>query len=80
MIKCTIEIKEVSGKGIYINMIPSQTEATQQEIRAASCLDMTVKAVGLYLIKKTGEGQLIEGKDVVVVQQIFQEQIRKFES
>ena len=80
MIKCTIEIKEIAGQCVYINMIPDQTDATQQEIRAASCLDMTIKAVGQYLMAKTGSGQLIEGKDVGVVQRIFQDQIKKFES
>jgi murein endopeptidase len=45
MIKCTIEIKGIPGKCVCINMIPDQADATQQEIRAASCLDMTIKAV-----------------------------------
>jgi len=80
MIKCTIEIKEIPGKCVYINMIPDQADATQQEIRTASCLDMTIKAVGQYLMAKTGSGQSIEGKDVGVVQMIFQDQIKKFES
>ena len=80
MITCTLTIKEVPGKGYYVDMVPDQSTATPKELRAAKCLDVAIQAVAEYLMSKGERGEMVEGKDLSVVQKITAQKIKDFES
>ena len=57
-----------------------EAAATPNEMRAAKCLDVTIQAVAQYLMSKGERGEMIEGKDLGIVQNIAAQKIREFES
>lgn len=80
MIKCTIEIVEVPGKGFRIDMQPDESQATMKEIFVASCIDQALQPVFQYLMKKGERSEMIEAADAEAVQKLVEEKIRKFDS
>jgi hypothetical protein len=80
MIKCVITIKEVPGKGFYVDIVPDQTKATPTEMRVAGCMNFAMEEVAQYLMKKGEKGEMIEGRDAAVVEEIAKRKIKEFES
>jgi hypothetical protein len=79
MITCVIKIKEVPGKGYYVDVIPDQSKGTPKEMRVAGCLNFALDEVARYLMSKGDRGEMIEGKDLAVVQEITRRKIAEFE-
>jgi riboflavin synthase alpha subunit len=80
MIKCVITIKEVPGKGYYVDVVPDQTKATPTEMRVAGCMNFAMDAVAKYLMSMGEKGQMIEGRDATIVEEIAKSKIKEFES
>jgi predicted transcriptional regulator len=80
MITCLITIKEVPGKGYYIDMLPDQSKSTLKERQVASLFDAANEIVGQYILKKSGNGQAIESKDLNAIRGLVEEMIKRFES
>ena len=79
MIKCVITIKEVPGKGYYVNIDSEQGQATPVEMHVASCIRFGVDAVGQYLVKEAGKGQMFECGDADTMREIARQKIKEFE-
>ncbi len=79
MITCLIKIKEVPGKGYYVDVVPDQSGATPKEMRVAGCINFALDEVARYLMSKGERGEMIESKDAAAVQDIVKKKIKEFE-
>ena len=80
MIKCVITIKDVPGKGAYVDVVPDQSKATPTEMRVAGCMNFALEEVVKHLTSKGEKGEMIEGRDASVVEEIAKNKIRELES
>lgn len=80
MITCVIKIKEVPGKGYYVDVLPDQSEATPTEKRVAACLNGALDEVAKYLMSKGEKGEMIDSHDVEASREIVKRKTQEFES
>ena len=78
MITCPIKIVEVPGKGVLVDMIPDQSNATPKEMEIAGIIDYIMQPVFKAIVSATGRGEMIESKDAEAVRLIIQEKVKGF--
>jgi hypothetical protein len=79
MITCIIEIKEVPGKGLRIDMIPNQSDATPKEMHYAGCIDYVMQPIFEYVMRRGERGEMIESKDAESIREVCERRIREFD-
>ena len=79
MITCEIKIKEVPGKGYYVDILPEQSKATKKEMRVAACMNAALDEIAKYLMKKGERGEMIESFDLDAVRELTKKKIKEFD-
>ena len=79
MITCVIEIKEVPGKGLRVDMKPDQTDATEKEMHYAGVLDYAMQPVFDYIMQRGERSQMIESKDAESIRELCGRRVQEFD-
>lgn len=66
------------GKGVLVDMIPDQSNATPKEMEIAGIIDYIMQPVFKAIVSATGRGEMIESKDAEAVRLIIQEKVKGF--
>lgn len=78
MMTCAIKIVEVPGKGVLVDMIPDQSNATPREMEIAGLIDHMMQPVFKAIVSATGRGEMIESKDAEAVRLIIERKVKDF--
>jgi hypothetical protein len=79
MVSCIIEIVEVPGGGVRVDMKPDQANGTPKERGIAGALDHLLRPVLQGLVEATGRGERIESKETVeAMRLILEERAQRF--
>ena len=79
MITCVIEIKEVPGKGLRVDMRPDQTGATEKELHYAGILDYAMQPIFDYIMQRGERSQMIESKEAESIRELCERSVREFD-
>ena len=79
MITCVIEIQEVPGKGLRVDMRPDQSAGTEKEMHYAGVLDYAMRPVFEYIMWRGERAEMIESKEAESIRELCERRVREFD-